>query len=145
MRTVATILRNTFLVAGVIFFILLISGGIHQREASGNCIPPDTSIHDSMPYHCKDTFYSEPFIQWKPSPLYKKLVALSILELYSQYKAECYRDSMPMMENNMYYQRSTSLFADTIDHIIDLYPQKEWIHRQPTFDGFMLWIEKNTK
>ena len=63
-----------------------------------------------------------------------------LVDLYSQYKDSCYADSTI----KVFYPKDRIEY-DRQGGIIGVYekkaPYKKWIHRQPTFEGFMEFVE----
>ncbi len=56
----------------------------------------------------------------------------TLSKMWRQYKLECYNDSTFATRERIELGNGRRF----------VYPANKWIHRQPTFDGFMEWMER---
>ena len=61
---------------------------------------------------------------------------INLINYYDIYKAECYNDSVQVWRTPPQYYNNGAT-CDTIR-----YPVRVWVHKEPTFDGFMTWLKK---
>jgi len=69
----------------------------------------------------------------------------SLVRLYRQYKAECYNDSTLQTVYKDHNQITIHPGGGCSSTLMAPIPAKRWVHKTPTFEGFMEWIEKNNR
>ena len=80
--------------------------------------------------------------------IYQNFTVINLLALYEQYEIECYNDSSQTIKHIGDYRRcqffSTGWQTANCNNPSH-YDQKIWIHKQPSFQGFMGWLKKFQK
>ena len=72
------------------------------------------------------------------------MIIISLLDYYGEYETECYNDSTlqeVIIENNFIYYHC-GVLGCAVDHGSPFKTESRWIHKQPTFQGFIEYLRK---
>ena len=112
------------------------------QEISCYVTPPDTLIIQS---EYSNDIYTLPILSFMEDGtliIYQNFTIINILSLYDEYEKECYADSSQIVRHFGYgvcYMMPGDKCI-TPGH----YDKKVWIHREPTFQGFIEFSRKKT-
>jgi len=89
------------------------------------------------------------FYQLSTPPLAIGQCYVDILKLYEEYKDACYKDST-VVEYEMYVVNNDTVYCQTKSIDPAFYSgyigkRKVWVHKKPTFEGFMEFLENKLK
>lgn len=70
-----------------------------------------------------------------------------LIELYEKYEQECYNDSSQITHHNQNGDDFCISFSGSIGYSYCIseghFDEKIWVHKQPTFEGFIEYLKNN--
>lgn len=131
----------------------IFTGSYHfEKDSSLVIVVGEDTVYDSNKMGIYTTQPVYPIDYLDNYGKHHDIIAEHLLSLWQSYKKECYADSTKECFNLYRGMGSDTLYSHCSKYDFDLgansnfIGQKEiWIHREPTFDGFMQYLDKQVK